>query len=322
MDVLDSLVHPTYYDEFILFTADADFTHLLLRLRQHDRRSAVLAVGPASAALRSSCDYWIDEDDFSQAILGIEKIDDRRTQPVTAGTPKQSLKEIADFVHATVSDSDSPVVMAHLAHAISKKFGKQLLKSDWMGNGSFKKFLSELELSGLEISAVMPGYIYDPARHQPPEVQAPSDEFMDKYPHIAPLARTIKKLTDTPYLMPEYYAGLFGEIADEINTAGYHFNNTSKNIRDRCIEKDLPISRATVNSVLRGISFSGHNLGSQAQSVGELSEALVKNTYYLCEAAQMDLSESQHELIREWLSVEDTQPASPPHTPDPVPPAA
>ena len=64
MDVLDALVHPTRVEEFIVFSADADFTNLLLRLRAHDRRSVILPIGPASPAYSSASDYVIDETQF------------------------------------------------------------------------------------------------------------------------------------------------------------------------------------------------------------------------------------------------------------------
>ena len=64
MDILDALQHETHFDEFILLSGDADFTPVLLRLSKHDRRSAVLAIGPAAAAFKSACDLLIDEDTF------------------------------------------------------------------------------------------------------------------------------------------------------------------------------------------------------------------------------------------------------------------
>jgi uncharacterized LabA/DUF88 family protein len=46
LDILDALEHPTSFDEFILLSADADFTPVMLRLRAHDRRTVLLATGP------------------------------------------------------------------------------------------------------------------------------------------------------------------------------------------------------------------------------------------------------------------------------------
>ena len=69
MDVLDTLKHETHFDEFIIFSGDADFTPVLLRLRNHDRRSAILTVGPTAEAYMSAADKVITEDIFVEAAL-------------------------------------------------------------------------------------------------------------------------------------------------------------------------------------------------------------------------------------------------------------
>jgi hypothetical protein len=73
MDVLDALSHTTCFNEFIILSADADFTPVLLRLRKHDRRSAVLAVGYASPAYKAACDYLIPQDEFIRNAAGINE---------------------------------------------------------------------------------------------------------------------------------------------------------------------------------------------------------------------------------------------------------
>ena len=70
MDILDALGHATRFDEFIILSGDADFTPVLLRLSKHDRRSAVLAVGPASVAYKAACDVLIDQDTFLEEAMG------------------------------------------------------------------------------------------------------------------------------------------------------------------------------------------------------------------------------------------------------------
>ncbi len=49
LDIVDLLQHETHYDEFIVFSADADFTPVLRKLRRWDRRTTVLAIGFPSA---------------------------------------------------------------------------------------------------------------------------------------------------------------------------------------------------------------------------------------------------------------------------------
>jgi len=85
LDLVDALNHPTRFDEFIVFSGDADFTPLLLRLRKHDRRSLVLAIGYASGAYKAACDHLIDQETFVEEGLGLAAPPEpRAAEPGTA----------------------------------------------------------------------------------------------------------------------------------------------------------------------------------------------------------------------------------------------
>lgn len=96
LDLVDSLHHPTRFDEFIVFSGDADFTPLLLRLRKHDRRSLVLAVGYASSAYKAACDVLIDQETFVEEALGIEAAPDVPPGGELPGAPRPSAEESAE----------------------------------------------------------------------------------------------------------------------------------------------------------------------------------------------------------------------------------
>jgi hypothetical protein len=70
LDMVDLLQHEVHVDEFIVFSADADFTPVLRKLRRWDRRTTVLAVGFPSAAYRASADLLIDQDVFVRDAVG------------------------------------------------------------------------------------------------------------------------------------------------------------------------------------------------------------------------------------------------------------
>ena len=70
LDIIDVLQAETRCDEFIVISADADFTPVLRRLRRHDRRTTVLAIGFPSAAYQASADLLIDERIFLRDALG------------------------------------------------------------------------------------------------------------------------------------------------------------------------------------------------------------------------------------------------------------
>ncbi|WP_156338444.1 NYN domain-containing protein [Chondromyces crocatus] len=76
MDILDALSHPTRFEEFVIMSGDADFTPVLLRLRAHDRRTVVVAVGHAAAAYTAACDQVMPDDRFIADALGITSADE------------------------------------------------------------------------------------------------------------------------------------------------------------------------------------------------------------------------------------------------------
>ena len=64
LDMVDALHGMTHFDEFVVMSADADFVPVLMRLRRHDRRTAILASGNAATAYASAADIVITQDAF------------------------------------------------------------------------------------------------------------------------------------------------------------------------------------------------------------------------------------------------------------------
>lgn len=71
MDILDTLNQDLRIDEFILMSADADFTPLFIRLRANDRRTTAIISTPVAAAYRGACDLVVEEGTFVSEGLGI-----------------------------------------------------------------------------------------------------------------------------------------------------------------------------------------------------------------------------------------------------------
>lgn len=256
-------------------------------------------------------------------------------QPYTEdATPGDLRQQIAETIRGRVKASPTPVVMAVLAWAIQERFGRQLANTNWLGAGSFKDLLMELDLGDLQISAITPGRVFDPSRHIPPgeerigvataseayaglPTSERPDQFIAAYPGLAPLARKISQFTDTPYLMPEHYALLLTELAREINERGYQITRTSKTVRDRCVEKGAPVARAHVNFVLHGIRLAGHVYSQEGgEDALTLGKTLVDNITNLCRTAQLDLNEEEHGRVRQWITGFISG------TPDPLPEGA
>ena len=71
MDIIDALAHKTHFEEFIILSGDADFTPVLLRLREHDRATTILGDTLVAAAYRAACDNQVWQQDFIEHAMGM-----------------------------------------------------------------------------------------------------------------------------------------------------------------------------------------------------------------------------------------------------------
>lgn len=97
IDVLDALNHSTRFDEFILFSGDADFTPLLQRVREHDRQTVVASSSQAAKAYEATVDTFLVESDVIELVRP-EKLD-------SAGVDASGAASLAASPLATVAET-------------------------------------------------------------------------------------------------------------------------------------------------------------------------------------------------------------------------
>lgn len=68
LDAVDALAATTRYDEFVIVSADADFTPLAQRCRADDRRVTIITASPAASAYRSVADTVIGADALADLV--------------------------------------------------------------------------------------------------------------------------------------------------------------------------------------------------------------------------------------------------------------
>lgn len=389
LDIVDLLQHEAHYDEFIVLSADADFTPVLRKLCRWDRRTTVLAIGFPSAAYRASADLVIDQDQFVRGALGMAKPDEaeprkqhRAAPPIAAvaelvrelvarsdgpvpqaslaaqaqeriegldaswcghgsfgallrasdiaplrisahnggvvydpahhGAPGEAAapetlapsadaRVLAELVRREVLQSTEPVACARLATSIARHAGAT--PSDWYGNGSFRRFLESLDLAPLRFDwKVAGGIIYDPERHATAVgAEALSDQDWDGEAPILAFARQLHEVASVPLLAPAHYRALFKLLAADLDEHGYHFLDTAKRVRDRCREAGLPVKRADVDFVLRGMVFRGHRFDEHANTVTELASKFANNVRSLCLREQIILDQATENMVRTWI---------------------
>jgi len=137
------------------------------------------------------------------------------------------------------------------------------LAADWAGKGTFRKFVESLNVEPVQLNwNASGGVAFDPSRHAVSSGLAsvlasePGAEWADKDLHG--VARHIHELTAVPLLSPKRYRNLMEMIASDLLSSPVHFMETGKRARDRCRDSGLPVSRADVSHVLRGLLMRGH----------------------------------------------------------------
>jgi hypothetical protein len=165
LDVVDLLQHEVHYDEFIVFSADADFTPLLRKLRRSDRRTTVLAVGFPSAAYQASADLLIDQDDFIRFGLGFAEPEPMPAPaPVVASRSAPDItKDVKVLITRYVADSPKPVALSWLASKALKEV-EGLDAANWAGYSGFRKLVEALQFPKLTVDWET-GTVRDPVRH-------------------------------------------------------------------------------------------------------------------------------------------------------------
>lgn len=306
LDIVDLLQHEAHYDEFIVLSADADFTPVLRKLRRWDRRTTILAIGFPSAAYRASADLVIDQEEFVRGALDMAK----RHEVVEAAPAAApiSLDALQELVRREVQQSAEPVPCARLAALIARHVGAT--PSDWFGSGTFKRFLETMALAPLEFDwKVAGGILFDPHRHgrSAPVQASPEQEWADDAAVLA-LARQLHEVAGVPLLAPARYRTLFLTLADDLAEHGYTFLDTAKRVRDRCRDAGHTISRADIDFVLRGLVFRGHNFNEHNNAADDLTTKFLNNVRSLCLREQMVLNASTEATIRKWIGPVQPQP--------------
>lgn len=344
LDAVDALAAPTRYEEFVIVSADADFTPLALRCRAADRMVTIITASPAASAYRAVADNVITADALAELVTTTTSLSD---EPLTATTPEPVAPEPAAAEQrlgaeekatgrgaasgrtttgspststpaaASASAAPAPATQAHPSPAARRAVLHRVRSADrpvplgavaqaaqqadpglpgsgWGGAGSFAAWLGRV-LPELGMTSRPPGYVWDPQRFDEadlPGVVADTDP--------SALTRQVIAVTDTPGLPASGYRKLLEGLATDIAAHPFERAETSRRVRDACQKAGAQVGRATVNTVISGILYTGLEL-TTAHPAEKLAQAWADNVIGLCRGARMDLSKGDVAAIRAWV---------------------
>ena len=323
LDIIELLQHETRYDEFIVLSADADFTPVLRKLRRYDRRTSVLAIGFPSAAYQASADLLIDERLFIEQALGLSTDSAEPSSPAPApmsmaaldapvkvaeprSTSAADLGPIIEQIEAAVLASATPLAASALAARLRQNFGPVL--DNWHGQGSFKAFFRSLGLNRLVWLSGSGGRIADPSRHAleaagDAEAEAGLDDAWAKHLLLLPLAREVCQLTGAPLLAPPVVHAVLDALCDDLAQQAYEPTDTARRVRSACAASTPPVEvpLREVVFLLRGMQLNGHVFGRGQDDARTLAQRLCNQVLFLCQREQMLLDEPARAQIAQWI---------------------
>jgi len=322
LDVVELLQHETHYDEFIVFSADADFTPVLCKLRRYDRRTTVLAIGFPSAAYQASADLMIDERVFLREALGLgvpaaeaapaeaAAMEPEPPMPPAAVVARTAtaaeLADIAMRIWATLEESPQVVTAARLAAHLRQEH--PAIMENWNGCGTFKAFFRSLGLSRVVWLSGSGGRLADASRHDVgdamPEQEADSP-WAGADGSFA-LIREVCALTGAPMLAPAHLRQVIATLAAELAEAPFDLVVTAQRVSDRCLtDAGLRVRRRDVSFLVRGMQLNGHVFGQGRDDPRTLAERLLHQMLFLCEREQKLLTDAETAQIRQWVGAAD-----------------
>lgn len=343
LDIIELLQHETRYDEFVVLSADADFTPVLRKLRRYDRRTTVLAIGFPSAAYQASADLLIDERLFIEQALDLGELP-AEPAPGPAAPPADmppppmtsvQLQAVARQIEQLVGEAVQPVPVSGLVQRLRQAHGPLL--DGWNGHGTFKPFFRSLGLDRLQWLSGSGGRLADPERHathlaaaldaETGEAQAgaalrppvdaepfdPPDPLWAGHAALLPLAREVSQFTGAPLLPPPVVRAVLDALCADLAQHAYEPTETARRVCSACQQRTppMPVALRDVVFLLRGMQLNGHVFGRGLDDVATLTQRLFNQVQFLCQREQLPLPVDSLALLRQWL-VGDLPAARPP----------
>jgi hypothetical protein len=337
LDALDLLTHSVRYDEFIVFSLDADFTPLFQRLRSHDRRIVMLGSGPSSAALRNTCDYVIPDDVFvAEALLDdVESVLDEAVVDTAMTDPSQaeSLSVTLQAGPAAASADIQSVLGERFAPegssspsgpASAQSLPEQIvlvLEEVLAGSDAPVKMVVAAQTLRRKLGTVVtesgwagagsfkqmlaglnnPGIAFHiqgtDAWIYDPGRHYLGDHSDELIGSWADVAKRLCRVLGLPPLTPDEWAGVFTAVTEEVD-----LGTGTMSVMERDIAQRLGLARSRVHFVVLGLRLAGYRFDRPgAHSASELGQIFLENVYRLADNAQLDLDESDRAQARDWI---------------------
>lgn len=310
IDVMAALQANTRYDEFVIASADSDFTPLLQVLRADDRQITVIATSATAIAYESLADRFLDEQDVFDLIMpdepretGIETelpFDSPANQP--SSFPQGSIdpdvsiayENFSKVVIDTYSQSQTPINLARLSTDVRKHIGPAAGASAWFGAGTFVRAVQRLALPNAAFSHHC---LWDRTRHQEPAVTIQSN--------LPSLVAQVAAVTGLPRIPSTYWPLVYQALETYAALYQFNFTESSKWSRDHTAEQGFEIPRRAFSFVARACQDGGANLNEDPSPSAEgIAYAMFVSVLRRAEIAGLEVNHVEKSELADWLCLE------------------
>lgn len=311
IDIVEALTHSTNFDEFVIFSADADFTPVLRRIREHDRQTLVVSSSQVAQAYRNVANKFVDEAGLIDLISPVVAPDELPNVLATAdilptaparigGAPSDADYEVlrgraAAIIFQMLANSSGPILLTALAEELRRELGNVIKETNWLGRGALGALIDSGPTARLSRSHL---HIWDPDRHEGPLQPAslkPLPEF------IAQICR----VTEMPRLTHEEYSATFKGLATFLSAQPFNLTLITQSVRDRLKSNGIEVGRNPIGFVVRGSMYGGIPLNRQPPpEAEEIALAFRTSILHNARSSQMEINDDQERQLTEWLSVD------------------
>lgn len=189
IDVVESLQGPARYDEYVIASADSDFTPLLSRLRAALRRTTLVCTFGPVDALTAVADRYVSPAE----VLGLLGVEGPRngswTSPASSGDARATF---ASLVQAECDAASEPLELAVLEAGVRAVLGPVVDETRWFGYTEFRRAVQGLTSSDVRVSSL---HAWDAVRHVKPQPAKKAAAKKAAPVKAAPVKAVAKKAT-------------------------------------------------------------------------------------------------------------------------------
>lgn len=299
IDVVDALSHVTRYDEFVICSADADFSPLMTKLRRHNRRTLMIAAGNAAPAYQAVCDATMGGMDLVTAFSDDDEAPDDLVDTIDrlSVTKDESDRAVA-AVRERVAASDGSVPGSSAAAAALREV-PHIAASGWAGTGGFGPFVRQLLPELEHRSTDSGGLVHDPSR----QASTPSQDADT----LDDVRSRVARVTKAPLLTSQQYAVLFDGLA-QVAKVQPRLGRIGFDVRELTADSIAPVRRTSVNFVVTGLVYAGADPRTVGLDARGLAERWYECVLYRCEQAGLELTDEERGEVQDWI-LSDLPPA-------------